>query len=513
MTNGAVITKIRSLLRAFFVSNENSLKHKSMRAAFWSMAGKMGGNVLRLGGSLILTRLLFPEAFGLMATATVALVMLQLFTDAGVHVSIIRSPHGDSPEYLNTAWTFAILRGFAIAALVLALAWPMTLFYGEPKLMNILFILAAVPLMMGFENPALALLVKRFRVERQVSFELGSQALGLVATAVLAMMFKSVYALAFGNIVGSVIRLVLAYRMLKYRPRLQWDKEAGRDLLRFGSAIMLNTMITWVAMKADLLLVGWFLGMDAAGFYNLGERFGIMIPSLCTAIFARAYMPAISAVQDDLVHIFRIYRRTVALVLTVALPVCIILCLFAPTLIELLYDPRYTPAAEAVRWLNLGSCVRIIGLAAGTTFVAMNRVKFETIAMAVGAMGIMVFIPFGARFDLRTYEPTVLGVAVAVAVATALIPLVESVFLIFKLRFPVRIVIRPWCQALGCIGLVIGIYFLLAPVLERPAGIANLPFLCIMSFVAVVVSVLIYIMIEGRSPFRVNQPEDRENLQ
>lgn len=486
--------------RLFARSADDSLKRKSMRAAFWSMTGKFGGDALRLGGSLILTRLLFPEAFGLMATATVVLVMLQLFTDAGIHLAVVQNPRGEEPEFLNSAWMVAIFRGLFVSALVLALAWPMSRFYNEPRLLNIFLILGVIPTFGGLENPGMALLIKRFKVERQVAFELGTQLLGLLVTAVLAFVFRSVYALACGNVVGAILRVVLSYVVQSYRPKFRWEREAGRALLRFGSAIFLNTMITWVAMKADLLIVGRMLGMDAAGFYNLGERFGIMVPSLCTAIFARAYMPAISSVQNDPARVHRIYRRTVALVLALVLPACMMLCLFAPTLIELLYDPRYMPAAEAVRWLNLGSCVRIIGLAAGTTFVALNRVRIETLAMAVGAVGILVFIPFGAQFDRTAGGSSLLGVSIAVAIATALIPVVESFYLHHSQRFPLWVVMRPWIQSLSCMALTAGVYFLLKPWLERP-GAWNLIFLAVVGGLSLAMSAVIYLVLEGRTPF------------
>ena len=64
-----------------------------------------------LASNLILTRLLFPEAFGLMALGSVVLVGLQMFSDAGIGPSIAQSPRGDDPEFLDTAWTAQVLRG------------------------------------------------------------------------------------------------------------------------------------------------------------------------------------------------------------------------------------------------------------------------------------------------------------------------------------------------------------------------------------------------------------------
>lgn len=65
----------------------------------------------RLLSNLVLTRLLYPEAFGVMALVMVVLVGLQMFSDVGIGPAISRSARGDDPDFLNTAWTLNVFRG------------------------------------------------------------------------------------------------------------------------------------------------------------------------------------------------------------------------------------------------------------------------------------------------------------------------------------------------------------------------------------------------------------------
>jgi hypothetical protein len=83
---------------------------------------------LRLGSNLILTRLLYPEAFGVMALVTMVLVGLQMFSDTGIGPAISRSPRGDEPGFLNTAWTVNVIRGLLLWGLTALAAWPMARF-------------------------------------------------------------------------------------------------------------------------------------------------------------------------------------------------------------------------------------------------------------------------------------------------------------------------------------------------------------------------------------------------
>ncbi len=83
----------------------------------------------RLLSNLVLTRLLYPEAFGVMALVMVVLVGLQMFSDVGIGPAISRSPRGDDPDFLNTAWTLNVFRGAFLWLLTCVLAWPAAWFY------------------------------------------------------------------------------------------------------------------------------------------------------------------------------------------------------------------------------------------------------------------------------------------------------------------------------------------------------------------------------------------------
>ncbi len=63
------------------------------------------GGIWRLSGRAVHAGLLFPEAFGLMGMVSVLLVGLELFSDTGVGLSIVRSPRGPERIFLDIAWT------------------------------------------------------------------------------------------------------------------------------------------------------------------------------------------------------------------------------------------------------------------------------------------------------------------------------------------------------------------------------------------------------------------------
>ena len=88
-----------------------SLAARALRASAITMGGFVASQALRLASNLVLTRLLFPEAFGLMALVTVFVMALVMLSDIGTGPAIMGSRRGDDPAFLDTAWTIQILRG------------------------------------------------------------------------------------------------------------------------------------------------------------------------------------------------------------------------------------------------------------------------------------------------------------------------------------------------------------------------------------------------------------------
>src|SRR6267143_5646843 len=101
-----------------------TLKQRALRAGGWSLAGYALSQLLRLGSSLVMTRLLVPEMFGVMAIASMMTMILWMLSDIGLTQNVVQSRRGDDPEFLDTVWVVQIVRGGVLwlATLLLSIA-------------------------------------------------------------------------------------------------------------------------------------------------------------------------------------------------------------------------------------------------------------------------------------------------------------------------------------------------------------------------------------------------------
>jgi O-antigen/teichoic acid export membrane protein len=448
-----------------------------------------------MAGSLILTRILFPEAFGLMATVTTVLVMIQLFADTGVQLSIIQNPHGAEPEFLNTAWIISIGRGFILFGVIALAAWPVSVLYGDPALVPLFLVMAFNPLILGFENPAIVLLVKNFRVEKKFVLDVAIQLFGLVASIVLAYFLKSAIALAYGAIFSALVRVVGSYMVQPYSPRLAWNKEYGSELFNFGKFVFVNTIITWFALNADVLIVGKLLGMEPLGVYQIGRNIGNVVPLFFMSILAQAYMPAVSSVAGDFSRIVIMYNRTCAFILTLVTPAAMCVAFFSRDIIGLLYDPRYEGAYIALCWITISGIFTVLGSAASNTFFAMGRPKHQTMSTLVGAIVVIIIVPLGIRFM------QMLGAVLGMLCVVVVITFVQSLFLANGLKFSMKATIRPWLQLIVTAALIGGVFLVLKSLII-PSGIQYFMLIALTIVIGFAVSFGVYFVMEGPNPFK-----------
>lgn len=314
-----------------------------LRSASWLIIGYGGSQALRLAANLILTRILFPEAFGLMALVTVVTVGLTLFSDVGLGPSIAQNKRGDDPEFLDTAWTIQVVRGVLLFGLACALAGPVAGFYGEPALQSYIPIAAVALLVAGFNPTRIETAHRHLLVGRLTVLDLASQVIGIGFMVWFAMASGSVLSLVLGGVVQATAKLLLTHYFLPGpRNRFRWEKAAAFDIIHFGKWIFLSTGLAFLISQGDRAILGRFLTLEALGLYNIGFFLGSFPSMLGHAVSQKIMIPVYrdSPVRDNPAN--RRKQRLLRSAMTVGIVgLLLVMAAIGPWLVDVLYDDRY----------------------------------------------------------------------------------------------------------------------------------------------------------------------------
>lgn len=356
-----------------------------LRAGSLTAAGQVAANVLRLAANLALTRLLAPEAFGLMALASVLVVGIVMLSDFGLQQVIVRSPNGENQVFLDTVWTVQVLHGFGVAALVVACAgvlgvvqssgWvPPGNTYARTELPWILAGLSLQVFLNGFVSTKFHLATRRLQVARVVGVEVGCQIVCLGVMVTWAYVQPSVVALIAGNLSIAVCRLLVGEFVTegaRNRPRL--DRTALKEVHSFGAWIFASSGLTFVTANVDKLVLGAVLSPWEFGLYAIALTLVLALHDLVLQISHRVTLPALSSVhRQDPRRLGRLYYRLRLPIDAFCLVMAGLLAVSGDLLINLLYDNRYVDAGEYLRILAL-SLLGIRFAVLGDLFLALGR--------------------------------------------------------------------------------------------------------------------------------------------
>lgn len=377
-------------------ASSRMLGARAVRGTIWVFAGHSVGQLLRLGANLLLARLLFPEAFGLMALVSSLFGGLAMFSDVGLAPNVVQSRKGDEPAFLYTAWTIQILRGALLFGLTCLLAWPVAAFYDEPALGAILPVAGTALLLAGFNSTSLLRFRRHLRLDRLVLVQLAAQSVGIAVMIGWARVDPSVWALVGGGVAHSAALLTLSHlAWTGQRDRAGWDRNCARELFGFGKWIFLSTILTFLAGQADRVILGAFVSFGVLGLYSIGAMLSRFAVDVVARIGDAIVFPALSRHLDARGGLRPSYRRTRPPLLALNGFIAASAIAGGPPLIETLYDPRYAQAGWMLQLLAVGAWFQGLHVPIRAALLALGRPRWLALGNAAKLAVIAIAVPGG----------------------------------------------------------------------------------------------------------------------
>jgi len=377
----------------------NSLAARATRSALLTVGGFGFAQALRLASNLILTRLLFPEAFGLMALVLVWLMGLGLFSDVGITPSILHSKRGDDRDFLNTAWTMQIIRGVGLWITACLLAFPMAWVYDEPMLTQILPVAALLLLFNGFRPTRMITANRHLNLGRLTLLEAAVQVVGVSSGVILAVLTGSIWSLVAAGVIGAAAELVIYGLFLPgERNRLRWEPKAVKELFSFGKWMFLSTACGFFFLQADKLLIGKFIPLDAFGVYNIGFFLAAFPMMLGTMVTQKVLIPIYREAppRESRANFLKL-RKMRFLASAALIPMVGIFALLGVWIVGVLYDPRYVNAGAVVVVLACAQIPAILVLTYDQAALAAGDSKRFFVLSAVRAVVMVVCLLVGLQ--------------------------------------------------------------------------------------------------------------------
>lgn len=359
------------------VIEKASLTRKIILNGLWVFGQRAGGRLLGLLRNIILARLLFPDDFGLIGLAMIAVSALDCVSQVGFQQALVQDRRDIRP-YLDTAWAASTLRGVVLLA-VMCLAAPLVAdFFREERLTEIIRVVALSYLLYGFMNTGVLYFEKDLQFHRQFVYEATAQIVDVAVSILAAWVTGDVWALVWGGLAGNLARCTLSWALHPWRPSFQFDASRFGELFRFGRWVFLSGVAGYAAIQLDSIAVGRMLGAADVGYYQLAALFSSVPATEVAVVLAMVLFPSYAKLQNEPRLLRQAHRRVLQFTALLCIPMGCGTIALAPELTRVLLGETWLPIIPAVRILAVLGMSRAFEIASSTLFMGMGKPQYVT---------------------------------------------------------------------------------------------------------------------------------------
>jgi O-antigen/teichoic acid export membrane protein len=364
----------------------------------WSFVLNGGRQAINTVILLVLAALLGPTSFGVVAMASVFVLLIQSVLTNGFVAAIVQRKDLE-PEHLDAMFWVSLGLSVAMALPCIALSGVWADLNRTPELQPVLIALSALIPIQGLVTVQEAILRRemRFRplaMRANVSVVIG----GLVGVA-LAFAGAGTGALVAQQLVQAVVALLLLWAIADWRPKLRFSWPHARPMLGFAGTSSLATAGVVLSNRADALVIGLFFGPTAVGLYRFGARIIDMGVDVLVRSLQAVSLPELSRLQSDQAAFTTRLRQLLQTSSLLCLPAMAVIAAGARPFVEIM-GPEWTAATWPMVILCLVGGIRSVVLFSGPMLQALGRPRALVVLVWSGtALSALCFVIAGLLLE------------------------------------------------------------------------------------------------------------------
>lgn len=334
---------------------------------------------------IVLSRLLRPEDFGLVAMVTPFYGLVLLFQDMGLGQAAVQTK-SITPSQVSFLFWVSVAVGLVLALIVVIISPAVGWFYHNRQVSMLLMCMSAVLFTGVIGSLSGAILTRRMQFGRLALIDAASAVGGLAASIVFALLAHNFWALYVGMAVSTVISTVAVVVVARWMPgRPQWEPTAG-SMLRFGAGVTGFNIANFVSRNLDNTLIGRRWGDVPLGLYDRAYKLLLFPLQQVTNPIAKVIVPALSRLADQPQRYNAAFIRAYGLMLLLTMPGIAFTVTNADAVVNIAMGPKWAGVVPIFQMLGLAGLLQVINNPTGWIFISQGRTKLYAIWGVVSAV-------------------------------------------------------------------------------------------------------------------------------
>ena len=394
--------------------------------------------LVQLVSVVLLSRLLPPSEFGILAMASPVAAFAALFQDLGLAQALMQKAKLGQAEVSTLFWV-GLGTGAALALLLVVASPGVAAFYHEPRAGPLTAAMGVLILVSSAGSLQYALLSRHMRFGALAVIDAAAAIGGLAASVAWASRYRSIWALYAGALAAAVILAAGCWLISRWRPSLPARGSGAGAALGFGANVTGFNVANFFSRNLDNVLIGRAWGEQPLGLYDRAYKLLLLPLQQVNGPVAKVMLPVLAQLAGEPDRYRRAFLGALAQMLLVTLPGVAFMVGTADLLVPALLGQQWAGASGIFTVLGIAGFMQALNNPTGWLFMSQNRtreyVRWGLFSSATCIASFLAGLPYGplgvaAAYALGEYLRTPLlwwwatrrGPVAAGAVVRAVLP-------------------------------------------------------------------------------------------
>lgn len=388
------------------------LHNKISTAAKWSAVGEVMAKLVTPISTMVLARLLTPQAFGVIATITMIISFAEIFMDAGFQRYVIQKEYETEHDKFRCAdvafWTNLVL-GTLIFVVIWIFNEPLARLVGNPGLGNVLVIASISIPISAMTSIQMAIFKHSLDFKSLFYRRIATVIIPLAVTIPLAYYLRSYWALVIGTLISNIVTAIILTVFSPWRPSLYYNTVILRGMIGYSSWTLLDAILVWATSYLEIFFIGVLLNDYYLGIYKTSMTTVAQFVSLISSIILPVLMPALARVQNNYEEMRTIILKLQKYVGIALLPIGAIIYGFRNQITNVLLGGQWSLAANFIGiWAIAEVIMLLFSRFCSNIYPAIGKprisviVQLSHLAVLIPAVYISANYSFEALYWTRT---------------------------------------------------------------------------------------------------------------
>lgn len=398
--------------------SDKSLKKKTLGGFIWRFAERCGAQGVQFVVSIILARLLMPEAFGTISLMMVFINILSVFIDSGMGSALIQKKDADDLDFSTVFYFNLFMCSFMY--LILFLCAPLIAeFYNNSELTLLVRVIGLSLLFSGVKSIQQAYVFKNMLFKNFFFSTLIGTVISAVVGITVAYKGYGVWALISQNLTNNVIDMIIIWCLVKWRPKWTFSFERLKGLFSYGWKLLASALLDTGYNQLRALIIGKVYSTADLAYYTKANNFPSIIITNVNSSIDSVLLPSMSSVQDSVESVKGMTRRAMKTSIYVMAPLLMGLAACGQSVISILLTDKWLPSYPFMVIFCITYVFYPVHTANLNAIKALGRsdlfLKLEIIKKVVGITAILI-----------TFKISVMAMAYSLLVTSVLSQIINS---------------------------------------------------------------------------------------